>query len=332
MHPFVFPLLFLSLFLSLSTACAPFPASPSSPSQPYVFLSTSSSDLPLLLANLQSLRTSNSSHPCLILSSEKPSTQLNLMAATYGARILEIPEEDQKSYLRLTQKCAKQLKSGGKAVGGENFVLFPKVTQPKEFWILHLWRLDPALYSKVVYLAPEAHLMTSADELFDLQADLAAPPDFFIPSVFNPAVLVVRPDPGQYKAMMALGSGPGKLPVAPVTFDDLLYASVPHKMLGRLSFDGTVRGFLNYVFPRWLVGPAEARLHSRYGADFASLCTFRPSWEVIGPKKVVLFGHCVTRDPSTLPYRKELEVFTNNEFVGHYKASLQAGNEALRRS
>jgi len=322
-------LLVLYLLFGATSACAPFPSTASSP---YVFLVTTTAELPPVLANLQSLLGSGSTHPCIILSGGGADLRrlLKPVTRTFGVRIVEIPEDMQGKYGELRKRSAGQVQTGGEAIGGDNLVLFPHVTPQKEFYALHVWLLDPSLYSRVVFLGHDAHLMTHVDELFDLQSDFAAPYDFFVPSVFNPNLLVVRPDPAVHRRIIEKGLEVPALQPA-LTVDELLYSSVHDKVLGRISFDGTLRGFLNFIFPTWLVGPPEARLHPRYGADFASKCTFEPSWLEIGPKKVVFFGHCVPQDPSVAPSRKELDAVMDNKYVKHYKATLQQATEALKQ-
>ena len=133
---------------------------------------------------------------------------------------------------------------------------------------LALWGLH-ADYDVVVYVDCDAVVLENVDELFAVDADLAAAPDVFPPDRFNAGVLVVRPAAAEHARLLALA------PHAP-------------------SHDGGDTGLLNAAFPDWFAGHARLRrLPFAYNAQ-RTLHWFtraRPGyWDACKPIKVLHFS------------------------------------------
>mmetsp|Transcript_2362 Transcript_2362/g.7139 ORF Transcript_2362/g.7139 Transcript_2362/m.7139 type:complete len:254 (-) Transcript_2362:8-769(-) len=136
---------------------------------------------------------------------------------------------------------------------------------------LQLWGLHDA-YDKVVYIDVDAVVRENVDDLFALDADLAAAPDVFPPDKFNAGVLVVKPDAATHARLLALA------PTAP-------------------SHDGGDTGFLNHCFPAWFAGDSSsrlARLPFQYNAQrtlyWMTHAAAPGYWDAVKPIKILHFS------------------------------------------
>ena len=132
------------------------------------------------------------------------------------------------------------------------------------FTKLRVWAL--AQYDVVVYIDADALVLEPIDELFERAVDFAAAPDVFPPDRFNAGVLLVRPDPAVFAALLAAA------PDAP-------------------SHDGGDTGFLNAFFPDWFASPPQARLPFGYNAQrtlhWMTHTKCPGYWEAVRPLKIV---------------------------------------------
>ena len=105
---------------------------------------------------------------------------------------------------------------------------------------LNLWNMIE--FDKIVYIDADAMLISSTDELFDLNTEFAAAPDIFPPDKFNAGVLVIKPNKDIYHDMI-------------------------EKITILSSYDGGDTGFLNAFFPNWYLGDNNTRLPFGYNAQ-----------------------------------------------------------------
>lgn len=92
------------------------------------------------------------------------------------------------------------------------------------FTKIALWRQTQ--FQRIVYLDADVVALRAPDELFDLDTNFAAVPDIGWPDCFNSGVLVLKPNMGDYYALLALA----------------------HR---GISFDGADQGLLNMHFRDW---------------------------------------------------------------------------------
>jgi glycogenin glucosyltransferase len=109
-----------------------------------------------------------------------------------------------------------------------------------EYTKLNIWNLTQ--FDKIVYIDADAMVLSTTDELMDLDTDFAAAPDIFPPDKFNAGVLVIRPNADVFNHMLE------KVNLLP-------------------SYDGGDTGFLNSFYPNWYVGDSNSRLHFGYNAQ-----------------------------------------------------------------
>ena len=92
------------------------------------------------------------------------------------------------------------------------------------FTKIALWRQTQ--FQRIVYLDADVVALRAPDELFDLDTNFAAVPDIGWPDCFNSGVLVLKPNMGDYYALLALAQR-------------------------GISFDGADQGLLNMHFRDW---------------------------------------------------------------------------------
>ena len=92
------------------------------------------------------------------------------------------------------------------------------------FTKIALWRQTQ--FRRVVYLDADIVALRAPDELFRIEASLAAVPDIGWPDCFNSGMLVLSPNMGDYYALLALAQR-------------------------GISFDGADQGLLNMHFRNW---------------------------------------------------------------------------------
>lgn len=109
-----------------------------------------------------------------------------------------------------------------------------------EYTKLNLWNMCE--FDKIVYIDADAMLLSTTDELFDLNTEFAAAPDVFPPDKFNAGVLVIKPNADIFHSMIE------KISILP-------------------SYDGGDTGFLNAFFPNWYLGDYNSRLPFGYNAQ-----------------------------------------------------------------
>lgn len=89
------------------------------------------------------------------------------------------------------------------------------------FTKLNLWKL--VQFERIVYIDADVLAYRAPDELFDLHSAFAAAPDIGWPDIFNTGVLALKPNMGDYYALMAMAER-------------------------GISFDGADQGLLNMHF------------------------------------------------------------------------------------
>jgi len=109
-----------------------------------------------------------------------------------------------------------------------------------EYTKLNIWNLTQ--FDKIVYIDADAMVLSTTDELFELDTDFAAAPDIFPPDKFNAGVLVIRPNADVFNLML-------------------------EKVNVLSSYDGGDTGFLNSFFPHWYFGDTNSRLPFGYNAQ-----------------------------------------------------------------
>ena len=87
-----------------------------------------------------------------------------------------------------------------------------------------LWRQTQ--FERLVYIDADVVALRAPDELFDLEAPFAAVPDIGWPDCFNSGVMSIKPNMGDYYALLALAQR-------------------------GISFDGADQGLLNMHFRAW---------------------------------------------------------------------------------
>lgn len=92
------------------------------------------------------------------------------------------------------------------------------------FTKIALWRQTQ--FDRIVYLDADAISLRALDELFDIESPLAAVPDVGWPDCFNSGVLSLKPNMGDYYALLTLAQR-------------------------NVSFDGADQGLLNMHFRNW---------------------------------------------------------------------------------
>lgn len=105
-----------------------------------------------------------------------------------------------------------------------NLYLMNRPDLSSTFTKIALWRLTQ--YQRIVYLDADVVALRAPDELFDLDTSFAAVPDIGWPDCFNSGVLVLKPNMGDYYALLALAQR-------------------------GVSFDGADQGLLNMHFRDW---------------------------------------------------------------------------------
>ena len=96
---------------------------------------------------------------------------------------------------------------------------------------INVWRLTQ--FRRIVFLDADVVALRAPDELFDLQASLAAAPDIGWPDAFNTGVIALTPDVGTYWALHTLASSGDSFDGAD---QGLLNQYYEHKDWHRLSF------------------------------------------------------------------------------------------------
>ncbi|KAK3945003.1 hypothetical protein QBC46DRAFT_403741 [Diplogelasinospora grovesii] len=102
-----------------------------------------------------------------------------------------------------------------------NLYLMNRPDLHSAFTKINLWKQTQ--FRKIVYLDADVVAYRAPDELFDLPHDFSAAPDIGWPDIFNTGVMVLRPNMGDYFAMMAMAER-------------------------GISFDGADQGLLNMHF------------------------------------------------------------------------------------
>lgn len=92
------------------------------------------------------------------------------------------------------------------------------------FTKIALWRQTQ--FRRIIYLDADIVALRAPDELFTIEASLAAVPDIGWPDCFNSGMLVLSPNMGDYYALLALAQR-------------------------GISFDGADQGLLNMHFRNW---------------------------------------------------------------------------------
>ncbi len=87
-----------------------------------------------------------------------------------------------------------------------------------------LWRQTQ--FRRIVYIDADVVAVRSPDELFDLDTNFAAAPDIGWPDCFNSGLMVLKPNMGDYYALLALAQR-------------------------GISFDGADQGLFNMHFRDW---------------------------------------------------------------------------------
>ncbi|KAG8534101.1 uncharacterized protein KY384_000945 [Bacidia gigantensis] len=105
-----------------------------------------------------------------------------------------------------------------------NLYLMGRPDLSSTFTKIALWRQTQ--FSHIVYIDADAVALRAPDELFRLPHNLAAVPDIGWPDCFNSGILSLKPNMGDYYALLALAQR-------------------------GISFDGADQGLLNVHFPNW---------------------------------------------------------------------------------
>lgn len=92
------------------------------------------------------------------------------------------------------------------------------------FTKIALWR--QTRFHRLLYIDADVVALRAPDELFNIEATFAAVPDIGWPDCFNSGVLYLKPNMGDYYALLALAQR-------------------------GISFDGADQGLLNTYFPNW---------------------------------------------------------------------------------
>lgn len=92
------------------------------------------------------------------------------------------------------------------------------------FTKIGLWRQTQ--FHRLLYIDADVVALRAPDELFNIEAKFAAVPDIGWPDCFNSGVLYLKPDMGDYYALLALAQR-------------------------GISFDGADQGLLNTHFRNW---------------------------------------------------------------------------------
>ncbi|KAF7547837.1 hypothetical protein G7Z17_g7451 [Cylindrodendrum hubeiense] len=83
-----------------------------------------------------------------------------------------------------------------------NLHLMNRADLHSAFTKINLWKLTE--FSKIVYIDADVVAYRAPDELFSITQDFAAAPDIGWPDLFNTGVMVLKPNMGDYYAMMAM--------------------------------------------------------------------------------------------------------------------------------
>jgi len=102
-----------------------------------------------------------------------------------------------------------------------NLYLMNRADLHSAFTKINLWKL--VQFERIVYIDADVLAYRAPDELFDLQSTFAAAPDIGWPDIFNTGVLALKPNMGDYYALMAMAER-------------------------GISFDGADQGLLNMHF------------------------------------------------------------------------------------
>ncbi|GJD03770.1 glycogenin [Colletotrichum higginsianum] len=102
-----------------------------------------------------------------------------------------------------------------------NLYLMNRPDLHSAFTKVNLWRQTQ--FSKIVYIDADVVAYRAPDELFDVNAPFSAAPDIGWPDLFNTGVMVLKPNMGDYYALMAMAER-------------------------GISFDGADQGLLNMHF------------------------------------------------------------------------------------
>ncbi|SLM39851.1 Nucleotide-diphospho-sugar transferases [Lasallia pustulata] len=105
-----------------------------------------------------------------------------------------------------------------------NLYLMNRPNLSSTFTKIALWRQTQ--FQRIVYLDADVVALRAPDELFDLDTNFAAVPDIGWPDCFNSGVLVLKPNMGDYYALLALAQR-------------------------GISFDGADQGLFNMHFRDW---------------------------------------------------------------------------------
>ncbi len=105
-----------------------------------------------------------------------------------------------------------------------NLYLMGRADLESTFTKIALWRQTQ--YDHLVYIDADVVALRAPDELFDLEAPFAAVPDIGWPDCFNSGVMSLKPNMGDYYALLALAQR-------------------------GISFDGADQGLLNTHFRSW---------------------------------------------------------------------------------
>lgn len=104
---------------------------------------------------------------------------------------------------------------------------------------LNIWNLIE--FEKILYIDADCIVLTSIDDLFNIESNFAAAPDVFPPDRFNAGVMVVQPS-------------------------ELIFQDMLSKVPQLVSYDGGDTGFLNAYFPSWFTSTTN-KLPFKYNAQ-----------------------------------------------------------------
>ena len=108
---------------------------------------------------------------------------------------------------------------------------------------INLWRMIQ--FRRIVYIDADVVAIRAPDELFDVEANLAAAPDVGWPSCFNTGVMSLRPNMGDYWALQTLAAAGDSFDGAD---QGLLNQYYEHKPWKRLSFTYNCTPSANYQY------------------------------------------------------------------------------------
>ena len=164
------------------------------------------------------------------------------------------------------------------------------------FTKIELWRQTQ--YRQIVYIDADIVALRAPNELLQLDTYFAAAPDIGWPDCFNSGVMVLRPNMGDYYALMALATR-------------------------GISFDGADQGLLNMHFQEW------ERLSFTYNCTPNSSYQYVPAYRHF--QSSINLIHYIGRDkPWTLGRENNQSSGVYGELLGrwwatydrHYRASV----------